>query len=1255
MKRKNLTRNALFTSIISLLLCVSMLVGTTFAWFTDTVVSGNNVIAAGNLDIELEYAVLNEDGTVKEWKTVNGATNLFSNALWEPGHTQVVYLKLSNLGTLALKYQLGINIASENGGINVAGNPFKLSDHIYMGVVENAAPTFVSREKAIEEAQKGANGIIGNGYAKSGSMTADAEDLYMAVVVYMPTTVGNEANYKTGTNRPEINLGINLFATQLEAEPDSFGTDYDKDAVWTGVADTTWYNTTDKEFVLTSAEDLAGLAQIVNEGTDTFAGKTVSLGADIDVNNVNWTPIGVGSNRFEGTFIGTGYTISNLRVVGEKALGLFGKTFTGAHIEGITIDTAYVSGNDYVGAILGQGYLGHNCIKDCTVIDATIIATPYYDSEKGVYDGGAKAGVIAGQAYNGNITGCVVKNSTVTAYRDLGGIAGMHDFDGKAGSTVEASGNTVENVTLSYVGVAGKYDGDKPNQNMAEVVGRIGANATVGANTITNVTMNEANKGATMIFTLDELIAFAKDVNAGNTYKGKTVILGADIDMLNMDWTPIGNSTNKFQGTFDGNCKTISNLKINMAGKSNVGLFGMTTDGEIKNLTVENAIVTGRLNVGVVAGTPYTTSYSNITVKGHVEVNGMAYVGGVGGKNAYANWDNITVDVDETSYVNANSVENGTAYRTYVGGVVGFNGEGGHSFTNITSNINVIGSTCDVGGAFGIAHYGNKFENVKVTGNVTITDAAEAADAEEMGGIAGVWHNGGDDVTFTDCKFDGVLTANITEGVDLSDNTIVGAAYSATGAGNLVITNYVEEDGITYALDGVSGEKTLYLVPADYEGTTVNIPEGVDTIGGYAFAYNKNIETIVLPDSVTTLNDRAFRDTSASTVVLNEGLTNISYQAFRNASNVTSVVIPSTVTTISKEAFQNSGVKELVIPANVTTIEYGGLRDMKELEKVTIEGNVDIPIYAFRACTKLTTVILNGDNVTFGGGNSKGMIFTNKENGDGSAITVTVANEVIKARLLAADTAAKDYGGYTIICKQTTATDENGESLGYYVDEGTATTYDAKGLSKALEDENVETVVLAEDVTVASADAGSNAYGATGINVKNGQTFDGNGNSFGVNKWGTWDSAISTTGGVIKNVTINQGMRGIFVNHNSSNSEQVVLENVVVDGTVYTISCDQGTNQGLKATNCTFNGWTSYAATIGNVEFINCSFGEGQGYNFSRPYAPTSYVGCNFEAGHQIDPRAAVTFENCTIDGVALTAENLATLVTFNIANATVK
>ena len=115
------TKKSLLISALALLLCFAMLIGTTFAWFTDSVSSANNIIASGNLDIELEYAVFNDDGTVKEWKTVNGTTDLFEDVLWEPGHTDVVYLRLKNIGSLALKYELAINIVSETPGINMAG------------------------------------------------------------------------------------------------------------------------------------------------------------------------------------------------------------------------------------------------------------------------------------------------------------------------------------------------------------------------------------------------------------------------------------------------------------------------------------------------------------------------------------------------------------------------------------------------------------------------------------------------------------------------------------------------------------------------------------------------------------------------------------------------------------------------------------------------------------------------------------------------------------------------------------------------------------------------------------------------------------------------------------------------------------------------------------------------------------------------------------------------------------------------------
>ena len=211
---------------------------------------------------------------------------------------------------------------------------------------------------------------------------------------------------------------------------------------------------------------------------------------------------------------------------------------------------------------------------------------------------------------------------------------------------------------------------------------------------------------------------------------------------------------------------------------------------------------------------------------------------------------------------------------------------------------------------------------------------------------------------------------------------------------------------------------------------------------------------------------------------------------------------------------------------------------------------------------------------------------------------------------------------------------------------------DADKLVETLE--KGEDVIMMSDLKISPATM-SNAYGTTGINVKNGQTIDGNGYVLDIaGAGGTWDSGISTTGGLIKNITVTGSFRGIFINHNSNYSEKVVLENVTLDGTVYTISCDQGNYQGFEATNSTFKGWTSYAETLGNAKFVGCYFGEGLGYSFCRPYAPTEFVGCNFEAGFEMDARANVTFTNCTIGGVPLTAQNLSTLVISNVNNATV-
>ena len=311
-----------------------------------------------------------------------------------------------------------------------------------------------------------------------------------------------------------------------------------------------------------------------------------------------------------------------------------------------------------------------------------------------------------------------------------------------------------------------------------------------------------------VISTLEELKSFRDEVNAGNTFAGKTVELAANIDLMSEEWTPIGNNTNKFQGTFDGKGYTVSNLVIT-GNNSNAGFFGFTESGAIKNLTIDNASVSGYLNVGVVAGTPYTSTYSNIKLTGVIKVDGYAYVGGMFGKNLYADASDLVIEASDDSYVKASS----EFYRTYVGGIVGFMGEGPHTVQNVTSNINVEGSTCDVGGIAGIAHYENIFINVTCTAKkVVLVNAQDEGDHLEVGGIAGVWHNdSGRTVQMINCNVEGTELKSSLNGVeqDVSGNITTGRQYNASSTGSLLVGNQTSSDEMTWTVSGPNAQTDL--------------------------------------------------------------------------------------------------------------------------------------------------------------------------------------------------------------------------------------------------------------------------------------------------------------------------------------------------------------------------------------------------------------------------------------------------------------
>ena len=372
------------------------------------------------------------------------------------------------------------------------------------------------------------------------------------------------------------------------------------------------------------------------------------------------------------------------------------------------------------------------------------------------------------------------------------------------------------------------------------------------------------------------------------------------------------------------------------------------------------------------------------------------------------------------------------------------------------------------------------------------------------------------------------------------------------------------------------------------------------------------------------------------TLTLNEGLVKINARAVTGVKTLTSVNFPSTLKFIGEQAFAQAGMTSLTIPANVEEIKFGAFRDMANLTTVTVKGNVAFDDYAFRSCPNLTSIYLLGDDVTFAGG----QFATRSENGNATGITIYVKNTTVAARVYAAQTSAY---GYEVKVLGAAADGSDAVSV--------TQVKNATALDTALAEG--ENVVLSGNMKFNSSETTADSgYGATGVSVK-GSVLDGNGYSLGINNWGTWDSAVHTTGGTIKNLTINSGMRGIFM---GSATADVYIDNVIIDGTVYTFNSDGGSKDyGVYISNSTLNGWTSHSDVHKEVVYTNCSFGEGSGYAFCRPYGPTTFKNCAFEADFEVDAIGQVTFENCTIGGVALTADNLATLVTSNIANATVK
>ena len=209
MKRKRITKSALALSI--LLMIVWMLLGTTstIAWFSDsdTIV---NTLQFGNLQVELYHKV------GSEYQLVTAETKLFDDeALYEPGYTQVIYLKVKNVGDVPFDYKLSVVPSEAVLGKNLFGESIYLPDHLKFGiVVKDTEEAVLAATQNRTDARSFADTQLNNYDEVQTDLAVDAAQ-FIALVVCMPEEVGNEANFR-GT-QASVDLGVNVKATQIEA------------------------------------------------------------------------------------------------------------------------------------------------------------------------------------------------------------------------------------------------------------------------------------------------------------------------------------------------------------------------------------------------------------------------------------------------------------------------------------------------------------------------------------------------------------------------------------------------------------------------------------------------------------------------------------------------------------------------------------------------------------------------------------------------------------------------------------------------------------------------------------------------------------------------------------------------------------------------------------------------------------------------------------------------------------------------------
>ena len=1170
MKSKKATKRALLSSALSLVLCFSMLLGTTFAWFTDEASTGVNTIQSGTLDIELLDAEGKNSIEGESLKFVkmqeDGETDPADGVLWEPGATYYTQgFQIHNNGNLYLKFQMVVNGVTNGNAKLLEAIDFYVTSDVNDESTWTKLSDFTAKEFKLAPDYFYSNEV--------GALEGAEEGSTLYLVGHMKEEANNDYQGLTIEG-----VGITVYATQVEAEYDSFDNTYDDLAAVT---------VDSMDELLAAIENAENGATIyvepgtydLSSGPIEIKGKTVFI---VGLGNVTINK-NFGNSHIFNVANGGSLILDNLNLDGngKGKNGIYVRWDSDVTLKNCTIKNT--GGKDILideasDAAHGEETASYVHLINTDIEDVAMCASPATSVPEATqdtyvyfnYDRNSTVGSIEKQDLN-----LKPENIIINGVKDGGNAITLYvsnDAELAAALNSIQTENKYWNKNVIVSMAAGEYSAD-------HVINQFpGWNGISGRNT-----GNNYQGGVT-----------AGDPTTNITFVGETA------------------STYSLRGAQSVPTVTFTgNVTVNGFADSMAGLTSATSVTTFQNIAFDAANSVEENGEDSIA-MYVTAAANNVNFEGCVFTNATHVNLGGSSPNGIGNVS-FTGCTFENGGCLSGYPQNVTVKDCVVDGA-------DNGFINIQSGGDITVENCTI-------NAGKYFIRTKSTGTVlTVKDSdITMYESEETQHL--VYFRGtNESATFTDCT---IADGWTTEGVDANSTLTIGSYTEENGVtyyndaltGDVTLTKISESaPAKVEILEGVTklGSKVL-------QGNTnvkeVVIPSTVKDFGGTPNAAG------------TGASGGMFYQSAVEKVVLPEGLTEIPVAAFNQAANLTSVNIPSSVTKIGINAFAGSGLTTLEISENVEEIGYGAFRDMDSLTTVTIEGDVYIPGYAFRDCSNLKDVYLNGNDVTFGSNMIFTVTSTNNENPNG--ITVHVKNAVIKERL----EATGQFKG-TIVCENTpngdgVYDDGNGNTYAYASDStdlstaisgGAETVYLSTGNYTMPIGLTATSPVNLQGKTVTISGTKDTVVDMTKVDARDqfvtGATmvFDGVTLNFGkVNYMGLANTASLT----YKNCQIN-GLQFLFgekvtfenCDFNSNGAEHSVwtygAKNVSFIDCDFTYG-DRGINcysdndvtggkQTVNFTNCTFA--TENTESAGAVEINSCYFSVGIEVNMEGCTAP---------------------------------------------------